>query len=422
MRQQIAIFDTTLRDGEQAPGYSMNLEEKLRFARQLEALKVDVIEAGFAIASAGDFAAVQAIAAEIKDSTVASLARALPKDIEYAWQALKGAANPRIHTFIATSDLHLEYKLKKSREEVLSQAVEMVRYARNLTSEVEFSAEDATRSDRDYLCRVVEGAIKAGASIVNIPDTVGYTMSQEYYSLIEYLRNNVPNIDKAIISTHCHNDLGMAVANSLAGVQAGARQIECAVCGIGERAGNAALEELVMAMHTRSDLFDFAFNLDTTQLYKTSRLLSSITGVAISPNKAIVGANAFAHESGIHQHGVLANARTYEIMTPESIGLKKTAMVLGKHSGQHAFTKRMEELGYFLEKELSTKLFKDFKNLADKKKVIEDRDLIALMESETHSAPTIYELDNFVVNSGNNMTATACVTLVRDGKKMQSVE
>ncbi len=422
MSKQIAIFDTTLRDGEQAPGYSMNLDEKVRFARQLESLKVDVNEAGFAIASPGDFASVQAIANTVKGATVASLARALPKDIDYAWEALKGAASPRIHTFIATSDLHLEYKLKKSHEAVYEQAIEMVRYARNLAPEVEFSAEDATRSDRDYLCRVVEGVIEAGATIINIPDTVGYTMPEEYFSLIQYLMNNVPNIDKAIISVHCHNDLGMAVANSLAGVQGGARQVECAVCGIGERAGNAALEELVMALRTRSDLLDYTYNLDTTQLYKTSRLLSSITGVAISPNKAIVGANAFAHESGIHQHGMLAHAQTYEIMTPESIGLKKTKMVLGKHSGQHAFTRRMEELGYFLDEEMTNKLFADFKNLADKKKEIEDRDLIALMESGTHAAPKIYELDNFVVNSGNNMTATACVTLVRDGRKMQSVE
>ncbi len=422
MSKNVAIFDTTLRDGEQAPGYSMNLDEKVRFAHQLELLKVDIIEAGFAIASPGDFASVQAIANTVQETTVASLARALPKDIDYAWEALKGATRPRIHTFIATSDLHLEYKLKKSHDAVYEQACEMVRYARNLAPEVEFSAEDATRSNRDYLCRIVEGVIEAGATIINIPDTVGYTMPEEYYALIDHLMNNVPNIDKAIISVHCHNDLGMAVANSLAGVRAGARQVECAVCGIGERAGNAAVEELVMALRTRNDLLNYTYNLDTTQLYKTSRLLSSITGVAISPNKAIVGANAFAHESGIHQHGVLAHAQTYEIMTPESIGLKKTKMVLGKHSGQHAFTKRMEDLGYFLDEEMGKKLFQDFKNLADKKKEIGDRDLIALMESGTHAAPKIYELDNFVVNSGNNMTATACVTLVREGRKMQSVE
>ncbi|MEA5030655.1 MAG: 2-isopropylmalate synthase [Sphaerochaeta sp.] len=422
MAEHIAIFDTTLRDGEQAPGYSMNLEEKLRFARQLEALGVDVIEAGFAIASPGDFASVQAIASAVKESTVASLSRALKKDIDSAWDAVKAAARPRIHTFIATSDLHLEYKLKMSRQQAYDQAVAMVLHARNLCPDIEFSAEDAARTDRDYLCRVVEGVIDAGAAVVNIPDTVGYSMPQEFGDLIAYLMNNVPNIDKTILSVHCHNDLGLAVANSLAGLKAGARQAECTVCGIGERAGNAAVEELVMAIRTRKDLYDYSYNLKTEELYKTSRLLSSITGVAIAPNKAVVGANAFAHESGIHQHGMMANARTYEIMTPESIGLKKTTMVLGKHSGQHAFVKRMEDLGYTLNAEMATKLFTDFKNVADKKKEITDRDLIALMESGTHAAPKIYELDTFVVNSGNNMTATACVTLRRDGKKMQAVE
>lgn len=422
MAEHITFFDTTLRDGEQAPGYSMNLEEKLRFAKQLEALRVDVIEAGFAIASPGDFASVQAIASAVKNSTIASLARALEKDINCAWDAVKMAERPRIHTFIATSDLHLQYKLKMSRDNAYEQAVAMVKHARNLCPEVEFSPEDATRSDWDYLCRVVEGVIDAGAQVVNIPDTVGYSMPQEFGDLIAYLMNHVSNIDKAILSVHCHNDLGLAVANSLAGISAGARQAECTVCGIGERAGNAAVEELVMAMRTRKDLYDFTYNLKTEELYKTSRLLSSITGVAIAPNKAIVGANAFAHESGIHQHGMMAHAQTYEIMTPESIGLKKTTMVLGKHSGQHAFVKRMEELGYTLTAEMASKLFADFKNVADKKKEITDRDLIALMESGTHAAPQIYELDNFVVNSGNNMTTTACVTLQRDGKKMQAVE
>ena len=422
MADQIAIFDTTLRDGEQAPGYSMNLEEKLRFAKQLEALGVDVIEAGFAIASPGDFASVQAIASAVRNSTVASLSRALAKDIDCAWDAVKAAERPRIHTFIATSDLHLEYKLKMTRERALDQAVTMVRHARNLCPEVEFSAEDAARTDRDYLCRVVEEVIAAGADIVNIPDTVGYSMPNEFGDLIAYLMNHVPNIDKAILSVHCHNDLGLAVANSLAGLAAGARQAECTVCGIGERAGNAAVEELVMAIRTRRDLFDFSYNLKTEELYKTSRLLSSITGVAIAPNKAIVGANAFAHESGIHQHGMMAHAQTYEIMTPESIGLKKTTMVLGKHSGQHAFVKRMEELGYQLTTEMATKLFSDFKSVADKKKEITDRDLIALMESGTHAAPQIYELENFVVNTGNSMTTTACVTLRRGGRKMQAVE
>ncbi|MGI6467098.1 MAG: 2-isopropylmalate synthase [Sphaerochaetaceae bacterium] len=422
MSNRIAIFDTTLRDGEQAPGYSMNLEEKLRLAKQLETLGVDVIEAGFAIASPGDFESVASVAKTIENATVASLARALPKDIDAAWDAVKGARKPRIHTFLASSDLHLEYKLKMSRDEAYQQATKMVAYARSLSPEVEFSPEDATRSDLDFLCYLVEGVIEAGATIVNIPDTVGYTTPVEFGQLISHLMNNVPNIDKAILSVHCHNDLGLAVANSLAGLKAGARQAECTIGGIGERAGNAAVEELVMAIRTRNDYYDFEYNLKTEELYKTSRLLSNITGVDIAPNKAIVGDNAFAHESGIHQHGMMANAKTYEIMTPESIGRKKTMMVLGKHSGQHAFTKRMEELGYTLTKEVASKLFTDFKNIADKKKEITDRDLVALMESGTHASPQIFELENFVVNSGNQMTATACVTLSRDGKKYQAVE
>ena len=353
---------------------------------------------------------------------MASLSRALEKDIDSAWNAVKKAVRPRIHTFLATSDLHLEYKLKMTRERAFEQAVSMVRHARSLCPEVEFSAEDAARTDLDYLCRIIEAVIDAGAGIVNIPDTVGYSTPDEFGAIISSLMNRVPNIDKAIVSVHCHNDLGLAVANSLAGIQAGARQVECTVGGIGERAGNAAVEELAMAIRTRRDNYDFTYALHTEELYKTSRLLSSITGVTIAPNKAIVGANAFAHESGIHQHGMMANAKTYEIMTPESIGLKTTTMVLGKHSGQHAFTKRMEELGYKLSSGMADKLFSDFKNIADKKKEITDRDLIALMESGTHAAPRIYELDTFVVNSGNHMTATACVVLIRDGKRMQAVE
>lgn len=422
MAQPITIFDTTLRDGEQAPGYSMNLDEKLQFAKQLETLGVDVIEAGFAIASGGDFAAVQAIASQVKGCVIASLARALQKDIDCAWDAIKQAARPRIHTFIATSDLHLEYKLKMSRQQVLEQSVAMVRHARSLCPDVEFSAEDATRTDMDFLCRLIEAVIEAGATVINIPDTVGYSIPDEFGHLIGMIMNRVPNIDKAVLSVHCHDDLGLAVANSLAGLQAGARQVEGTICGIGERAGNAALEEVVMAIRTRHDEFDFSYGLKTEELYKTSRLLATITGISIAPNKAIVGANAFAHEAGIHQHGVMANARTYEIMTPESIGLKRTTMVLGKHSGQHAFVRRMEELGYTLSPEMAQKLFADFKNVADKKKQITDRDLIALMESGTHAAPQIYELESYVVNSGNNMTSTACVTLRREGRKIQAVE
>jgi len=422
MADRVAIFDTTLRDGEQAPGYSMNLEQKMRLAKQLELLGVDVIEAGFAIASPGDFESVRSIASVIDHTTVASLSRALVKDIDRAWEAVKEARKPRIHTFIATSDLHLKYKLKMDKQQAIEQAQKMVRYARNLSPEVEFSAEDAMRSDREYLARVVERTIEMGATIINIPDTVGYTTPDEMGGMISYLMNTVPNIDKAILSVHCHNDLGLAVANTLAGIKAGARQAELTMCGIGERAGNAAIEEVVMGMKTRKDLYPYELSIDTRQLYNTARLLSNITAVPINPSKAIVGANAFSHESGIHQHGMLAHSETYEIMRPESIGIKQTTMVLGKHSGQHAFNHRMKELGYELDAELSRKLFEDFKHLADKKKEITDRDLIAMMESGTQSSPQIFELDSFVVNSGNLMTATACVTLTRSDKKMQAVE
>ncbi len=421
--QDIYFFDTTLRDGEQAPGYSMNLEEKVRMAKQLESLGVDVMEAGFAIASPGDFESVQAISRAVENVTVASLARALQKDIDAAWNAVKDARRPRIHTFLATSDLHLEYKLKITREQALEKARGMVAYARNLCPEVEFSAEDAFRSDIDYLCKVVETAIDAGATIINLPDTVGYATPLEFGQMISSVMNRVPNIDKATISVHCHNDLGLAVANSLAGVAAGARQVEGTICGIGERAGNASLEELAMTIRTRPDIYPYHYNLKTEEIYRTARLLSSITGVKIAPNKAIVGANAFAHESGIHQHGMMANARTYEIMTPESVGLKKTSLVLGKHSGQHAFEKRMEELGYVFDAEQAAKLFADFKNVADRKKTVTDRDLVALVESGSISSTSeeTWTLDNFVVNSGNTMTSTACVTLRKGDKKYQEV-
>ncbi len=419
----IFFFDTTLRDGEQAPGYSMNLDEKVRMARQLENLGVDVIEAGFAIASPGDFESVQAISRAVSDVTVASLSRALEKDIDAAWAAVRDAKHPRIHTFLATSDLHLEYKLKMSREAALEKAVRMVRYARNMCPEIEFSAEDAFRSDIDYLCKVVEAVIDAGATVVNLPDTVGYATPLEFGNMIGQVVNRVPNIDKAIISVHCHNDLGLAVANSLAGLAAGARQVEGTINGIGERAGNASIEELVMTIRTRPDIYPFHYNINTEEIYKTARLLASITGVKIAPNKAIVGANAFAHESGIHQHGMMANAQTYEIMTPESVGLKKTSLVLGKHSGQHAFEKRMAELGYELDADQATKLFAQFKNVADRKKTVTDRDLVALVESGAfaESSPETWVLDSFVVNSGNRMTATACVTLRKGDKKYQEV-
>lgn len=422
---KIRFFDTTLRDGEQAPGYSMNIEEKVRMALQLEALGVDVLEAGFAIASPGDFESVQKISAAVKNVTVASLSRALAKDIDAAADAIAKAVHPRIHTFIATSDLHLKYKLRMSREDALEQTWKMVRYARNRCAEVEFSAEDAFRTDLDYLCRIVETAIDAGAVVVNLPDTVGYATPDEFYRMVDTVHSRVPNVDRAILSVHCHNDLGLAVANTLAGIRAGARQAECTIGGIGERAGNAALEEIVMGLRTRHDYFgEMSYGIHTEEIYKTARLLSSITGVKIAPNKAIVGANAFAHESGIHQHGMMANAKTYEIMTPESVGVKNTELVLGKHSGQHAFERRLHDLGYQLDAVRMGNLFAEFKKLADRKKTIEDRDLVALAEDELSRVADPekqWVLDSFVVNSGNRMSSTACVTLRRGKKKVQEV-
>ena len=414
---QVRIFDTTLRDGEQAPGYSMNIEEKIRMARQLEALGVDVLEAGFAIASPGDFASVKAISEAVSAVTVASLSRALVKDIDAAYEAVKGAKRPRIHTFLATSDLHLEYKLKMTREQALRRAVDAVKYARNYCDDVEFSLEDASRTDRDYMCRVAEAVIAAGATTVNLPDTVGYATPAEIAAMVTNVMTRVPNIDKAVVSMHCHDDLGLAVANSLAGVAAGARQVEGCICGIGERAGNAAIEEVVMNLRTRHDVYGIGYNIHTEEIAKTAQLLQTITGVKIAPNKAVVGANAFAHESGIHQHGVMANAKTYEIMTPESVGLKKTALVLGKHSGQHAFAQRLVELGYTLEKPVEDRLFADFKVLADRKKTIEDRDIVALVEAVVGHArrASDWTLVNYVVSSGNRMYSTACVTLAREG-------
>ena len=420
MDDKIRIFDTTRRDGEQAPGYSMNIEEKIRMAHQLEALGVDIIEAGFAIASPGDFESVKSIAAAVEKPVVASLCRALVKDIDAAYEAVKGAKHPRIHTFLATSDLHLEYKLKMTREQALARAVDAVRYARNKCDNVEFSLEDASRTDKDYMCQVVEAVIKAGATTVNLPDTVGYATPKEIYDMVSNVMNRVPNIQDAVISMHCHDDLGMAVANTLAGIAAGARQAECCVCGIGERAGNAALEEVVMNLRTRQDAYGIGYNIRTEEIAKTAQLLSSITGVKIAPNKSIVGQNAFAHESGIHQHGVMANVKTYEIMTPESVGVKKTALVLGKHSGQHAFSQRLVDLGYTIEKELEDKLFAEFKVLADRKKTIEDRDIMALVETaQGHAArANDWMLKNYVITSGNEMYSTACVTLVKDGQEV----
>ncbi len=376
----LRIFDTTLRDGEQAPGYAMNIEEKVRMAERLEALGVDVLEAGFAIASPGDFESVKAIASAVKNPIVASLSRAREKDIDAAYEAVKGAAHPRIHTFLATSDLHLAAKLKLTRDEALVRATKAVRYARNLCEDIEFSLEDASRTDPDYMCRVIEAVINEGATTINLPDTVGYSTPSEIYEMVSNVIKRVPTIDRAVVSIHCHNDLGLAVANSLAGVLAGARQVEGCICGIGERAGNAAIEEVVMNIATRRDIYDVVCNIKTNEIAKTAQLLAKITGVKVSPSKAIVGRNAFAHESGIHQHGMMADARTYEIMTPESVGVKKTLLVLGKHSGKHAFRARLAELGHALSPETEDRLFADFKVLADRKKTVEDRDLNKMLE------------------------------------------
>lgn len=412
MTDFVRIFDTTLRDGEQSPGCSMNLKEKLEMANQLDKLGVDIMEAGFAIASPGDFASVKSIAKSIKNSSVASLARALTKDIDAAAEALKEAKFPRIHTFIATSDIHMAYKLKMTPEQVLEQAREMVKYAKKYCGDIEFSAEDASRSNPEFLYKVFEAVIQAGATTINVPDTVGYTSPEEFAALIRGIKQNVPSIDKAIISVHCHNDLGLAVANSLAAIGAGAMQIECTVNGIGERAGNAALEEVVMNLNTRKDLYGLETKINTKEIYKTSRLLSSITGVRVQPNKAIVGENAFAHESGIHQHGMLANKETYEIMTPESIGLSENKLVLGKHSGRHAFEDKVVSMGYELDDDALSKAFEEFKVLADKKKEITDRDIEALVCRKVIQVPEYYKLDRFVINSGNTITTTSSMRLL----------
>ncbi len=384
-------------------------------------LNVDVIEAGFAIASPGDFESVSEIAKVCKTATVASLARALPKDIDRAWEAVKHAKHPRIHTFIATSDIHMEYKLKKSPDEVLKQAVEMVTYAKQYCDDIEFSAEDATRSNPDFLCRIFTAVIEAGATVINVPDTVGYTTPQEYAELITKIKNEVPNIDQADISVHCHNDLGLAVANTLAAAKAGATQLECTVNGIGERAGNAALEEIAMAINTRSDFFNADCNIKTDEITRSSKLLSTITGVMVQPNKAIVGANAFAHESGIHQHGMLAHSQTYEIMTPESVGLHTNKMVLGKHSGRHAFEDRLKTLGYELTKEEIDQAFTEFKVLADKKKEVYNRDIEAIVREDVINEEMDYSVKSFITNSGNVITATATIVLEKDGVKHEEV-
>jgi 2-isopropylmalate synthase len=422
---RIIIFDTTLRDGEQCPGATLNVEEKLVIARQLARLGVDVIEAGFAYASPGDFEAVQKIAKAVGTADgpiICSLARAIKADIEAAAEALKPAAKARIHTFISTSDIHLQYQLKKSRAEVLAIAEDMVAYAKTFAEDVEFSTMDATRTDPEYLYQVLERAIAAGATTINIPDTVGYTTPSEFGALIKGIKDNVPNIDKAIISVHGHNDIGLAVANFLEAVKNGARQLECAVNGIGERAGNTALEEVVMALHVRRQYYNPFLgrpaeseapltNIDTRQIYKTSRLVSNLTGMLVQPNKAIVGANAFAHESGIHQDGVLKNKLTYEIMDAESIGLTENQIVLGKHSGRNAFRTRLRELGFELSETELNKAFLRFKELADKKKEISDWDLEAIANDETQQTPELFRLELVQVSCGDQARPTATVSL-----------
>ncbi|HIX64941.1 MAG TPA: 2-isopropylmalate synthase [Candidatus Anaerotruncus excrementipullorum] len=421
MGRRILILDTTLRDGEQAPGCSMNFHEKLEMAGQLERLGVDIIEAGFPVASPDDFRAVEAVARQVKDCQVAALCRCVARDVERTWQAIRDAAAPRLHLVLATSPVHMQYKLRMTPQQVLDCAVEMVRLARGLCPDVEFSAEDASRSDPAFLAQVCAAAAQAGASTINLPDTVGYSTPQELGALVAQLRQKLP--EQVVLSVHNHNDLGMAVANTLASIQAGAGQVECTINGIGERAGNASLEEVVMALHTRKDYFGCETGIRIRQIYRTSKLLSTITGAEIPSNKPVVGGNAFAHESGIHQHGVLAERSTYEIMRPEEIGIYRSKMILGKHSGKHAFQERIEELGYRLEGEDLEEAFSRFKDLADRKKEITDRDVEALIRSTAVAdLREAYKLESFVVNSGTVISATAVVKLVReDGQVLEQV-
>lgn len=413
MPEKVYIFDTTLRDGEQTPGASLNVDEKLQIARQLELLNVDVIEAGFPISSRGDFAAVKAVAREIRGAQVAALARAQLPDIDAAWEAVKEATEPRIHTFISTSDIHLKHQLKKSREEVLEQAVAAVKYAKKYCGNVEFSSMDAGRSDLAYVAQMFTAVIDAGATTVNFPDTVGYTIPHEFGAMIKYLVEHIPNIHKAIISVHCHNDLGLAVANTLAAIINGARQAECTINGIGERAGNASMEEIVMSLATRKDLFDYYTEIVTQYICPISRLVSKLTGVVVQPNKAVVGANAFAHESGIHQDGVLKEASTYEIMTPSTVGLKKSSLPLGKLSGRNAFRNKLQEMGYYLADDELNRVFARFKDLADRKKTVFDEDLVSLVETEViyKSVPEHFRLEELVVLTGTMVKPSATVKL-----------
>ncbi|MDD3244275.1 MAG: 2-isopropylmalate synthase [Eubacteriales bacterium] len=421
MSRNIRIFDTTLRDGEQAPGCSMNLDEKLELAHMLEALKVDAVEAGFAVASPGDFESVRQIALRLKNTAVASLCRAVPGDVETGWEAVKGAAHPMLHVFIATSDVHMKYKLKMPPERVLELTGEMVRKARGLCGEVEFSAEDATRSDRAFLCRVLDAAAKAGASTINVPDTVGYATPTEMAQLIAYLRENMEYAHKVRFSVHCHNDLGMAVANSLSAVQAGVDQVECTLGGIGERAGNASLEEIVMALRTRGDYFGAGCGVDTRQLFPACNMVSRFIGQHIPANKPIVGANAFAHESGIHMHGVMSNRNTYEIMKPEDIGITQNTMVIGKHSGKHAIEEYVRQMGMEMDAAQLANLTEEIKRLADVKNSVDRRDVEALIAAHRQPEYEDYALQRFIVNSGTSIPATSVVQVTHHEQEMKEV-
>jgi 2-isopropylmalate synthase len=415
---RVIIFDTTLRDGEQSAGAALNIDEKLEIARQLERLRIDVIEAGFPVTSPGDSEAVRRIAKEVREPTICALAHANKDAVDAAWQAVKEAQNARIHVFLSSSDIHIAHQLKKNREQVLEAARSMVARAKGYLEDVEFSPMDATRTDPAFLYQIIEATIAAGATTVNIPDTVGYTIPKEFCALIEGIFQNVPNIKKAVVSVHCHNDLGLAVANSLAVLDCGVRQIECTINGIGERAGNASLEEIVMALRTRRDLLKYTTNVDTTQIHRTSRLVSDLTGMSVQPNKAIVGANAFRHESGIHQDGMLKERTTYEIMDPRDIGLTGTTLTLGKLSGRHAFKARLEELGYTLSDEEFARAFTAFKELADKKKEIGDRDIEALIAEEMRTFSETYHLEHVQVSCGDHLVPTASVRLIGPGGQL----
>ena len=410
-RRRVLVLDTTLRDGEQAPGCSMNLFEKMDVAKRLDKLNVDIIEAGFPSSCPGDFEAVKAIAGAIKNRAVAALCRCLENDIVAAKDALAPAESPRIHLFLATSPVHMKYKLKMTQAQVLEMAAASVKYAKKFCNDIEFSAEDAFRSDPDFVCKIFGKAIKAGALTVNFPDTVGYAMPAEFGERIRYVKEHTPGMEKARLSVHCHDDLGLAVANTISAIAAGADQVECSVNGIGERAGNASLEELVMALRVRGDYFSADTGIDSTQIYAASRLVAQVTGIKMQPNKAVVGENAFAHEAGIHQHGVLAKRETYEIMAPESIGIPRNTMVVGKHSGRHAFEKRLAELGICVEGESFEKVFSEFKVLSDKKKIVSNRDIEALVMDNTVSAPETWRLDHWAVNTGSALGASGVIRL-----------